>query len=376
MEDLKKMTVGALRELARKHLGSEDARGKTRAELTRALKGVVERASASADRATLRADLVVTITARRVATTLRSSAEKVVASARRVTGMQSGHSVRERRPPEDPPPPRKGASGEKTPLPPEKRADPAPKAGEAKLKDRPHTGVQPEPHPAEPLVEGFFVARVAGEEEARRHRMVEEKAAPVREGHGGRVYDEKLGELPAQYEDDAVLLLPRDPHTLFFFWDFHPRTRQAAAEGLVSPRAVLRVFDGDQQVREVDFALESKSYYLHDLTPGRAYRVEACFVGRDGQSRRVGLSSSVVALPALGPSSNTEVRFLHVPWGLPLVRLKEYLRDGRARLGAYLGQKRYLEAAGGPNPHSATLPGGFSSEDRARWAPTRSGRSG
>ncbi|HZI11717.1 MAG TPA: DUF4912 domain-containing protein, partial [Myxococcus sp.] len=174
----------------------------------------------------------------------------------------------------------------------------------------------PEQHAAEPLVEGFFVARVMGEGEARSHHLVGEpprESAPLDppEREGGP------HELPPVYEDDTALLLPRDPYTLFASWDFSAASRNRAVQGLDSPRAVLKVFDGEGLVREVDVALESRSYYLHELTPGRPYRVELHFVGSDGRSRRIGPSTNRIWLPSVGPSQDTSIRFLRVPTRMP-----------------------------------------------------------
>ncbi|NTX03641.1 DUF4912 domain-containing protein [Myxococcus sp. CA040A] len=168
-----------------------------------------------------------------------------------------------------------------------------------------------EQHPAEPLIEGFFVARVRGEAEARRHHLQEQAASTSAPRVGAE--SEGLEPLPVEYQDDTALLLPRDPHTLFALWDFSPATRARAMHGLEEPRAVLRVFDGELLVREVDCALESRGYYIHGLSPGRPYRFEAHFVGHDGRNHRIGPSSNRVALPPAGVSTDTSVRFLRRP---------------------------------------------------------------
>jgi chemotaxis protein histidine kinase CheA len=170
-------------------------------------------------------------------------------------------------------------------------------------------------HAAEPLVEGFFVARMMGERELRRHHLTEDQTSRpmVYAGAAGLGYDENLGELPLDYGNDLAMALARDPHTLFITWDFSPGMLARAREGIDSPRAVVRVFDGDRVVREEEVALESRSFYIHGLPPGRPYRVEAHFVGRDGRSRRIGHSTHPLILPRTGPSQDTSVRFMQVP---------------------------------------------------------------
>ena len=171
-------------------------------------------------------------------------------------------------------------------------------------------------HAAEPLVEGFFVARMMGERELRRHHLTEEQAS--RSAHtastGGSLgYEENLGELPLDYGNDLALALARDPHTLFITWDFSAATRARAMDGLNEPRAMLRVFDGDRLVRELEIALESRSFYIHGLPPGRPYRVEAHFVDRSGRSRRIGSSTHPITLPHTGPSPDKSVRYMQLP---------------------------------------------------------------
>ncbi|MCP3101298.1 DUF4912 domain-containing protein [Myxococcus sp. K15C18031901] len=176
--------------------------------------------------------------------------------------------------------------------------------------------VPPIQHVAEPVVEGFFVARVRGEAEVRRHHLQESTAqANVSERldlDGGGA-----GDLPGEYLDDSVLLFVRDPQTLFALWDFKVATRVQAQRELASPRAVLRLFDGASLVREVDCSLDSRGYYLHDLPPGRTYRLEVHFVAADGRTRRIGPSSNQASLPPTGVSTDTTLRFMTLP-GPPL----------------------------------------------------------
>jgi hypothetical protein len=192
----------------------------------------------------------------------------------------------------------------------------------------------------EPIVEGFFVARVVSEREAQRHGLTEAQSPAQAPSPATQGYEEGLGDLPPGYGDDSLVLLPRDPHTLFVFWDFSEPTRRAAAQGLDDPRAVLRVWEGERLVRETDFALESNSFYVHGLPPGRPYRVEAHFVGRDGRSRQLGTSTLTVALPRLGPSDDVSVRFLRLPWGLRLSALRRHLEEGLAEMRAGAGEAR------------------------------------
>ena len=138
--------------------------------------------------------------------------------------------------------------------------------------------------------------------------------APPAERSAPRLYDERLGELPDRYQDDAFVALPLDPHSLFVYWDFAPGTTAEAARELPGARAVLRILEGGQPRQEFDFALESRSFYVHGLTPGGTYQAEIQFVSSDGRRRRIGQLSNPVGLPPQGPSSLVDDRFIAFPW--------------------------------------------------------------
>ncbi|QRN93910.1 DUF4912 domain-containing protein [Archangium violaceum] len=369
MADLKSVTVEYLRELARKHLGRGHSKLKTKKDLLDALARLVPglaKLAGEEEPGTAKADgtagqSVRASVRKQVQEKVERAREKVketrerVKGARKVPGAVSAASrtgTPEERPAQPIAPERAlpGDDDEKTPVHPTPRPaevvnfppKPKPAGGRSSIDDEPTLTKPPAPespppalvdppvhseppahaeqhvhvaqHAAEPLVEGFFVARIAGEQEAFRHHLTESQRRRPVEALGSPDYDERLGELPMDYEDDTALLMPRDPHTLFVCWDFSAEARRRALDGLVSPRAVLRVYDdSDVLVRVIDVALESRSYYIHGLPPGRPYRVEAHFVGVSGRSRRIGHSSNRIFLPPAGPSEDTSVRLLRMP---------------------------------------------------------------
>ncbi len=216
--------------------------------------------------------------------------------------------------------------------------------------------------------EAYFVARVRGEEAARAApRPMTEAAVEGRKPSGVRELaepeapapDEGLGELPWSYGDDVLVALPRDPRTLFLYWDFAPATVAGALSGMEGGRTQLWIFargggDGLERVRTLDFALEARSFYVHDLEPGRAYLAEVHAVDRQGRERRLGGPSNEVRLPGVGPSPLVEDRFARIPWDLPLSRwLREVLRGGpfseelRALLARLSDWSRFGGRAGG-----------------------------
>jgi hypothetical protein len=136
------------------------------------------------------------------------------------------------------------------------------------------------------------------------------------------VLDEGLGELPWSYGDDAFVALPRDPRTVFLYWDHAGHTLARGFEGLDHARVQLwilaRAGSGWDRIRTLDFALESRGFYVHDLEPGRTYRAEIHVLGRAGQERLLGAPSNEVTLPPVGPSPVVDDRFIRIPWDLPL----------------------------------------------------------
>jgi hypothetical protein len=148
---------------------------------------------------------------------------------------------------------------------------------------------------------------------------------PEREGVGAPKYDEGLGELPWGYGDDAFVALPRDPTTLFLYWDLAQETVAHGFAGLERGRAQLWLFAqaGERwdRLRTIEFAIESRGYYLHDLEPGRTYRAEIHAVDRRGEDRLVGHASNPVRLPPIGASPIVDDRFARIPWDMPLGRL-------------------------------------------------------
>jgi hypothetical protein len=127
--------------------------------------------------------------------------------------------------------------------------------------------------------------------------------------------EEALGELPAAYDDDQVVLLARDPRTLYFFWNFGPALARVGSFGA---RLWVKVFEGHALAREEELSPGSPGFYLHDLQPGRTYRVECYVRGGDGRVSPLRAVSNKVQLPAEGPSDQLEVQVMRVPWGAPL----------------------------------------------------------
>jgi hypothetical protein len=326
MPDFRKMTVERLREVARKVLGPGYSRLKTKSDLIRALEAAEEpgkrpappsRPAGSARVAAGKAVRAAKGVAKDAGQAAREGARQVVragkaAASAAAEGAKAGTKVVRDR---------KGGKAATAAA-----AAAGAVAGVAAAARRPR-GPPPETGP-DP--EGYFVARVRGEDALREapHPMSESRSdapQPFDEGVGAPVHDEGLGELPPGYGDDAFVALARDPRTLFVYWDFAHETAASAFAGLESARAQMWIFAraaaGWDRLRTVDFALESRGYYVHDLEPGRTYRAEIHALDRRGEDRLVGRPSNEVTLPPVGPSLLVDDRFVRIPWEMPLGRL-------------------------------------------------------
>ena len=392
MADFRKMTVESLRELARRVLGPGQSR-KTKGELVAALEAAEQKAAPApkragakartatsraaettgkAVRAAKRAGKAAQQGARAAAKAGKSAAEDVAVGARAAAkaGKSAAAGVRaaaEARP-------RKTAKASKASEVAAAIAGAAAgavagvAAGVSAVRARRRNVGNGKPGQITPDPDGYFVARVRGEEavrEAPRPMTETTSDAPeafraLDEGaEGGDGYEENLGELPWGYGDDAFVALPRDPRTLFLYWDFSRETAQGGFAGLDKPRVELRVFAragaGWDFVRTIDFALESRGFYVHDLEPGRVYRAEIHAVDRSGEDRQLGPGSNEMMLPPLGPSPVIDDRFIRLPWEVPLGRLLgpghaggPFSDDARSLLARLSDWSRFAARSGAP----------------------------
>jgi hypothetical protein len=385
MAELKNMTVQALRDLARKALGKGHSRLKTKTELIQALQaaerkvtGVAEKAAGKAKEAAGRAARAT----ERVMEGVRGKGSKEAApkarSGAKETPPAKAVKVEERAEKRAEPKPERKAPDRQAE---ERRADER-KSDERKSDERRRAASRrsasqgPEAEP-EPDPEGHMVARVMGEDAARRapHPMTESAMESRRAERPTRpqpapAYDEGLGDLPWTYSDDSLVALPRDPKTLFLYWDHAQETLRHAWEGLDGGRPQLWVYAQGpngrwERVRVVDFALESRSYYIHDLDPGRIYRAEIHVVDRQGRDKLLPQASNPMMLPAVGPSPVIDDRFMRILWSEPLQRLLRDATPGgafpeelRAQLMRLSDWSRFQPSAGGSSAGAFGAAGG------------------
>jgi uncharacterized protein len=348
MAEFKSMTVQALRDLARKALGRGHSKLKTKTELIAALQAAERKVTGAAEKAATKMKEATG----RAARATEKFAESVRGKGREAAKAKPPKEKEKEKPKEkerdkERPAaraPSKAGQAARDAARAVREVAGAAKAGARRVRDAMRG--EPEPDP-----EGYMVARVAGEDAVRvaPHPMTEsameaargDRSAAAKEARqipaepqgAPNAFDEGLGELPWNYADDALMALPRDPKTLFLYWDHAQETLRHAWEGLDGARPQLWVFarepDGRwTRVRALDFALESRSYYIHDLEPGRVYRAEIHVIDRLGKDKLLPKASNEMMLPPVGPSPIIDDRFMRILWSEPLQRLLREAHPG------------------------------------------------
>lgn len=337
------MTLEKLRALARKLLGPGHSR-LAKAALIAALERAAKKGKQVAQKVGKRS----TKPTRAAAGAKRASAEAGKA-VKRAKAVEPGKAVVSAKPGK-----RRAPARSRT------RAVPAPSAPSARPSEE--GGLDPA---------AFFVARVRGEEAVRGapHPMSESaEGAPLPAEVTGqaRPWPEDTGELPWSYGEDTLVVLPRDPRTLFVYWDHAETTLREGFRDLDAPRVELwlyaRAGDGWELARRVELALESRGYYVHEVDAGRRYRAELRVVDRAGRERLLGPGSGDAELPPGGPSPFVDDRFVRVEWDEPLGpplgpghRGPDFPAEARAELERLSG----WNGAGAANgPHPPWSPGG------------------
>jgi len=322
MDDLKKLSVERLRELARKHLGKGHSRLRTRAQLLAALTGALEGSSAGAadpTGAAVPADSPVRVVdfppGRKGRVRAEHTAPKGGRGGRTAPPSGSGSTPRTAAPVARKRAGGGGSNGSTRGAGGNGSAGRGDGSGGAR---RPRAGAAPSAAPAstpgpvaprvEPVVEEAFF------ETPQMPRRQRHTPVPLEQPEPGPLAS------PREVGTDAPLLLVRDPTTLFVFWDFRRELERGAALGLREPRVLLRIYRGADLDRSLELPLGARSTYVSGLASGEEYTAEVLLLGRDGWTRPIGNRSGARRLPPGRVSAGLEVRTLRLPWSEPLGR--------------------------------------------------------
>jgi hypothetical protein len=141
--------------------------------------------------------------------------------------------------------------------------------------------------------------------------------------------------IPDRYGFDRLVALPRDPRTIFNYWELDGRrlldVRQARGDNFVDSCAwVLRLYRLNEGVA-IDMEIDPSigNWYIDVGGPGR-YQTELALLSPDGEWITL-LVSQVVSTPALGPSDIIDDEWRMRPED---EELAEYLRRLAAEIAA------------------------------------------
>ena len=264
--ELLKMTVSELRELARRHVGRGHSRLKTKGALISALKKELKKIMA----------------AKKPASAKPKKRSKVKARSKKAPRVRA----------------KRAASALAT------SADIVASRSSAKPSRK------SEIRRAAPLSEGFFAGA--------------QPPAPL-----SQLFWSRSTQPPdVGYGTDQVVALPREPLTLFVFWDLAPSSLRAASTGLIAWRLLLRVCAGERILREHPVDLEHGRAYLEDIPLAPGARIELHLVDAH-TSRRVAASE----IPeSFATDQNSPLRLAEIPWQLPLTDLAKATHAGQVRI--------------------------------------------
>jgi len=100
-------------------------------------------------------------------------------------------------------------------------------------------------------------------------------------------------EIPSGYGDNKIVLMARDPHTLYSYWEIQGETESIAEKdirdkGYSDVRRILRLYDatgGESDaavVMDLEITGAANSWYINGVEPGREWLIEIGFLCSSG----------------------------------------------------------------------------------------------
>ena len=109
--------------------------------------------------------------------------------------------------------------------------------------------------------------------------------------------DSAFRELPFSYNETKLVLLVRDPYTLYSYWDFSAETWNWITRMLADmpgTRAVLRIHNIDHgNFHDLDVSLEARNWYLHLNLPDTTFEAELGLIDPTGKFHLIARSNRV-----------------------------------------------------------------------------------
>jgi len=118
---------------------------------------------------------------------------------------------------------------------------------------------------------------------------------------------ERTFDIPSSYGDNKIVLMVRDPWTMYSYWEISSSVESAVREkiakrGLKGSKSVLRVYEitstGDEKIAfEFELRDWANSWYIHAGTSGKEWAAEVGIVCETGEFFSL-VRSNVVQTPA------------------------------------------------------------------------------
>lgn len=178
--------------------------------------------------------------------------------------------------------------------------------------------------------------------------------------------EEALGTLPETYEVDTIFAIPRDPEWIFCYWDLSRDTVRHYLTQSVDNRLYIKIsdvtnilYDGSNANRYLLYEIpyKTKNWYAFVDAPEKDFVVEIVVKSKYGFLPI--LRSKTIKMPPASTSTG-EVKFVTIPFDIPLVRIKEILGPRLRDISelAYLLSRLQSEGSELPFPYISPLPEG------------------
>ncbi|OQW98493.1 MAG: hypothetical protein BWK68_00515 [Elusimicrobia bacterium A5] len=127
---------------------------------------------------------------------------------------------------------------------------------------------------------------------------------------GKSVYIDTGYPIPARYNEDILVILPRDPHWIFAYWDISDGTssrlkNKYGRDIFEKSNFVLRIHDitgfkkfpgnKSRKFKEISVNFNSRNWYINIENPGRTYCVQLGIKTKDGKFIPILLSNTINA---------------------------------------------------------------------------------
>ncbi len=140
----------------------------------------------------------------------------------------------------------------------------------------------------------------------------------------GRAMLEEPGNLPGDYGETRVVLLPIHPYLIHAYWELTPgdleRVKRRVEESHGTPKPVLRFYDitylefdgtNAHSFFDVEIDLGTRNWYVPLWSPGKSYIADLGFKRADGEYLAV-TRSNVAHTPRAWPSTRVEARYMSI----------------------------------------------------------------